>query len=101
MADRKTVIDEDTIAALEDERMELEQKLLRHYCMAGKRLLEEAAEEQKGINQLAESLIETRRKLDLFCSVHCPFCYGLIERDSIFCKHCGKKQPETPDMELV
>lgn len=94
MTDSKTMIDEETIAVLEDERTELEQKLLRHYCTAGKRLLEEAAAEQKEINQLAERLIETRRKLDLFCSVHCPFCYGLIERDSRFCRHCGKKQPE-------
>lgn len=100
MTDRKTVIDEETITVLEDERMELEQKLLQHYCTVGKRLLEEAAAEQREINQLVESLLETRRKLDLFCSVHCPYCYGLIERDSTFCKHCGKLQPEIPNIDL-
>ena len=53
--------------------MELEQKLLQHYCTAGKRLLEEAAVEQREINQLVESLIETRRKLDLFARYICPY----------------------------
>lgn len=86
----KQKYDEEMLAALEDEQMEVEQKLLRRYCEAGKRMLREAAEEQQEINKLAERLIENRRKRNLFFRFHCPFCEKIIEQDSRFCRYCGK-----------
>jgi hypothetical protein len=47
---RYTEADKETITTLEDNQIELEQKLLRKYCSVGKHLIEKAAEEQREIN---------------------------------------------------
>ena len=89
---------QEKIKQMEQELSKLEHNLWKEYYEAGKGILEIAEQENKRINSLVDKIIETRRKLaETKQEKCCPECTASNDHNSLYCKRCGARLPDTDD----
>ncbi|QQO10974.1 hypothetical protein [Breznakiella homolactica] len=82
---------ESDVRLLEESLNSMESELHEKYCRIGKEILETVENENRNISTLVDMIIETRRRLaSARQEKKCPSCLSFNDRDSLFCKRCGK-----------
>lgn len=88
------------IRQIEQELSKMEYELYEQYYEVGKGLLEKAEQENRKINDLVDKIIATRRKIaKAKQEKYCPECTESNDYNSLYCKRCGARLPETDDIE--